>query len=108
MSSVLILLFTIVTLLSIFSLLNWFLNYRIYLLLIAALLMVASYKVSDLNSSRELNQAATSLSQRINTVTRQIESSFTDQYFLNNLSQKKLVKEEVERLNRLSYEILLY
>lgn len=71
--------------------------------------MALSYKVSNLtSSSTELNQAVTTLSQRINTVTRQIESSFTDQYFANNFSLKKLTKEEVERLNQLPYEVLLY
>jgi len=88
---------------------NRFSKYRLYLLLLAAVLMGLAYKVSNLlSSSQELKHASNFLSQRIALVVNQIEVKFTPQYFQNNFSQKKLTKEEVERINQLPYEILLY
>ncbi|HYV95279.1 MAG TPA: HAMP domain-containing sensor histidine kinase [Chitinophagales bacterium] len=80
-----------------------------YLLLLAAVLMGLSYRLSHLTSSNnELRQATTFLSQRISSVTKEIDIRFTPEYFQNNFSQKKLTKEEVERINQLPYEVLLY
>ncbi len=78
-------------------------------MLLALLLIGLSYKLSNLTSSKnELLHATNFLSQRIALVTQQIETRFTPEYLQSNFSQKKLTKEEVEKINHLPYEILLY
>ncbi|MEO5675566.1 MAG: HAMP domain-containing sensor histidine kinase [Chitinophagales bacterium] len=88
---------------------NFFLKYRLYLFVLAAAFIVSSYQISSFSaSSKELALSSFQLSQKIQSLVQEIQNSFTTGYFTSNFAQKKLTKEEVVRLNKLPYEVLLY